>query len=369
MDDIFVSDDESTEETEVLFSPPKESESIGIRLMFYQNDFQKVWINAQVESKNDTLIFYRYYVLTDINSVSSVRGVVKRLDENEKFQWLINKIPQFELSQIYPICSTMNTIFINSKKHIKFISHDTIILNIKHQYIETEKDKVKLTHDILWCTNPYVSAYTLAEQEMGIVNLGQLCKIDVQKSTKDWASLVSLRDEEKSLLESLLFSFHLNATFQSMFVIGISGPMGCGKSFVVEAISKLMGRFIVDFDEKFCRQFSHEKIELDSFLFFIKNPTDQIISSVLQCKQLPLLIVFESDNPSKIPGIVNYHVKLSSPTNEVKSYIGCDLPQWILNACSNFYQVIRCQKLFQMNKELFSDQSLLHLVVEQITYN
>jgi hypothetical protein len=361
----ILSDDELTESTEVLFSPAKESDAIGIKLVFVSDRIQKVWINAQIESKNDTHIFYRYFVFVDENKVSSVRGILRRSDENEKFVWLSLKMDQLQKSNLNQICSTMSSTYIDSKMNIKISSYDTLILNYRSQFLETERDQIELSDEILWCVCPFVKSYSQKRKEFGLVNIAHTTAINITKSTEQWETLNCIMESEKSLLESLLFAFHLNSNFQGSFVIGISGQSGCGKNYVCQSIAKMLGRHIINFDENFVDSNSTDKKHFDSFMFLVEHPTANEKKVIKNLLTLPILIVIIGEDFDR----VDYILKLNLPSQQANTkFTDAIIPSCLIEKCSNYHQIQTCQKLIQMNNQIPIDQSLLLLMGEQIHY-
>lgn len=365
----ILSDDESTELTEVLFSPAKESDSIGIRIVFLKKKLQKLWINAQIESKTDTHIFYRYFVLVDKDKVSSVRGVLKKSKENEQFVWLNSKMAQIQKSNLYQICSTSNSVFIDSKMNIRYSSNDTMIINFTDRFLESEGDEIELSEDILWCVCPFVRAYSQKWKQFGLVNISQTRKTKIIKSTKEWESLDGVTESEKSLLESLLFAFHLNSDFKESFVMGVLGHAGCGKKFVCQSIARMLGRHIIDFDQNFLDNYSTDKAQLDSFLFLVNHLTTNEKSNILKKVRSPVLVMIIGEDLEKVREVqkVDYLLKLRLPSQkELLDVADQTIPHYLVQRCSTYHQIHKYQKLIQLNNQIPTDQSLLLLIAEQL---
>lgn len=167
----FASDDESTEVTEILYSPAKESDALGIKILLLADGVKKIWINAQIESKTNSHIFYRYFVFKNSDLLSTVRGVIERSKENNQFVWLNFKLNQFNRSEINQITSTSNTIYFDQRNKVGFSTNDTLILNFEQHFIETEGDEIKISDDLIWCVCPFVSAYSILKREFICVNV------------------------------------------------------------------------------------------------------------------------------------------------------------------------------------------------------
>lgn len=368
MQQFDLSDEEDTS-TEVLFTPPKENESFAIKLLFLSDKINKVWINAQIESKSSNYVFYRYYVLTDKNKVSSVRGSINRRFENEQFAWLNDSEKSNSLN-----CSTFinglngennwfkgnNNIFINKKHKIKLNKVDSFIVAIEKKIIITENDVVPLTDDILWCVFPFVSAYSISFKQWGLINWHQLLPQKIIKDTQQWQETNLIPESEKSLLEQILFTFHLNTPITESFVILVKGPNGSGKSFVCSSVAKLLGRELIQIDKNLIQNESIRCLNhlnhLNNFIFYKRIDVSSNSTDWQELLCLKTLIILESNIDVDIidKNLINYVIHLSNLTAEQKKKLFdfSGIFQFL-----NLHQNLKELKIFQRLKEMANDQS------------